>query len=114
MLPDNQPYLYQGLLLYAFFAILYAGYTYLVNARLPADDPHKRNYHPIRIVLAPVAFPFFVLSSILGFMMKALFFGLTLFAFAMGLIFATLLSATRTPVRLSLPRKARPAYSAKL
>ncbi len=110
MPPDSSQYFYQGLLLYALLAMLYAGYTYLVDARLPDDDPQKRKYHPIRILLAPVAFPFFLLYSILAFMMNALFFGLSLFVFAIGLAFVTILSVARNPVRLRMPRKTRPVY----
>jgi hypothetical protein len=110
MLLYNNEYLYKGLLLYAFFAMLYAGYTYLVNARLPADDPKKRNYPPIRIVLAPIALPLSILLSILAFIMNALLFGLSLVAFAIALVFAAALTAARTPIRLKLPRRTRPVY----
>ncbi len=106
----SNPYFYQGLLLYAFLAMLHAGYTYFVDARLPADNPQKRNYHPVRIVLAPVTLPFSLLLSIFIFIMKALFFGLCLIALGIGLAFATTLSAVRNPIRLRLPRRTRPAY----
>ncbi len=106
----SSQYFYQGLLLYAFLAMLYAGYTYLGDARLPADDPRKRNYSPLRIILAPIALPLSLLYSILAFILNALFFGLSLFVFAIGLAFATTLTIVRNPVRLRMPRKTRPVY----
>ncbi len=106
----SNPYFYQGLLLYAILAILHAGYTYLVDARLPADDPQKRNYHPVRIILAPITLPFSLLLSLLIFVMRALFFGVCLIVLGVGLAFATTWSAARNPIRLQLPRKRRPAY----
>jgi len=64
-----------------------AGYAYLVNARYPADDPQKRDYHPAAILLAPFTLPIFVILSMLIFMAKALFYGLLLTLFIVALIF---------------------------
>ncbi|HET9911370.1 MAG TPA: hypothetical protein VFQ13_05725 [Anaerolineales bacterium] len=58
-----------------------------MNARYPADDPKKRDYHPAAILLAPFTLPIFVMLSMLIFMMKALLYGLLLALFIVALIF---------------------------
>lgn len=111
MLPYNATlFLYGGLLLFALFTILYAGNAYRVNAQLSADDPHKRIYHPIEIILAPVIVPLWVLYSILNFIMQALIFGLVLVLLTIVLVFATALSAVRRPVHVQLLHRATVVY----
>ena len=34
-----------------------AGYAYYVNSKRPDDDPKKRNYHPVAVILAPITVP---------------------------------------------------------
>lgn len=83
------------LLLYVLFAMLYARGTYLANRRLPDDDPQKRYYPRILIVLAPVTLPLFLLVSIFVFIVQALLYGLSMVAFMLGLLFAAVVAAAR-------------------
>jgi hypothetical protein len=63
-----------------------AGYAYYVNARRADDDPQKRDFHPLALVLAPITWPFFILASIIIFTLQALLFGLALILFVLALI----------------------------
>ena len=87
MLLRNTQCLNWGIFLYILLTMGCAGYAYLVNARYPADDPKRRDYHPAAILLAPFTLPIFVILSMLIFMMKALLYGLLLALFILALIF---------------------------
>ncbi len=76
-----------GILLFIVLAILCAGYAHHVDAQRAEDDPQKRNYPLLAIVLAPITLPIFIILSIVIFIMKALFFGVILVLLAMVLIF---------------------------
>ena len=86
MLFYNVRGLCNGILLFMLFIMACAGYAYYVNARRPADDPQKRNYHPVAIVLAPITLPVFIVFSISIFIMRALLYGVFLILFATALI----------------------------
>ena len=70
------------------FVMACAGYAYLVDARRPADDPQKRNYHPVAIVFAPLTLPIFVVLSISIFMLRVLLYGVVLILLPILLITA--------------------------
>jgi hypothetical protein len=65
--------------------IVCALYAFRVNARLPSDNPRKRNFKVGAILLAPITWPFFLLASITVFILRALVYTvfLVLFAFAL-------------------------------
>ena len=85
----------RGALLFMLFAMACAGYAYYINARRAADDPKKRNYHPVAIVFAPITLPVFVIFAILIFIMRVLLYGVFLVLFAAALI------VVRKPVLLA-------------
>lgn len=62
------------------------GYVYRVNAKLPVDDPTKKNFRPAAVILAPVLFPLVFGGMISIFIMKAILYGLFLIAFTIVLI----------------------------
>jgi hypothetical protein len=68
------------------FIMACAGYAYYVNARRADDDPQKRDFHPLAIILAPITWPFFILASIIIFVLRALLFGAALILFTLALI----------------------------
>jgi hypothetical protein len=68
------------------FCILCAGYAYRVNAKLPADDPKRKNYHPAAIFLAPITWPLFALGRLSLLVIKALLYGIFLILFTIFLI----------------------------
>ena len=67
-----------------FFAC--AGYAYRVNAKRPAGDPKKRNFHPAAIFLAPITWPLFALGWLFMLILKALLYGVFLLLFTIGLV----------------------------
>lgn len=87
MLFHNIQCLGWGIFLYALLTIACAGYAYRVNARYPADDPKKQEYHPAAILLAPFTLPIFVVLAILIFIMKTVLYALLLILFVVALIF---------------------------
>ena len=76
-----QSYILLSLILWAF-----AGYAYRVNARRPADDPKKRDFHPAAVFLAPVTWPLFILFFISLFILKAILYGIFLVMLTIALI----------------------------
>ena len=63
-----------------------AGYSYRVNAKRPADDPKKRDFHPAAIILAPFIWPFLLFAWIVFFMSKTLLYGVFLILFTIALL----------------------------
>jgi len=76
----------QGYILLSLILWAFAGYAYLVNARRPADDPKKRDFHPAAVFLAPITWPLFLLFLISIFIIKALLYGVFLVLFTIVLI----------------------------
>ncbi len=68
------------------FMLLCAGYSYCVNAGLADDDPKKRYYPPIAIVLAPITWPFLIFVSLMLLVLRVLAYGLFLILFAIALV----------------------------
>ena len=76
-----QSYFWLSLFLWAF-----AGYAYRVNAKRPADDPKKRDFHPFAIFLAPITLPLFVFGFISLFLLKAILYGIFLVLLTLALV----------------------------
>jgi hypothetical protein len=75
--------------------LLAIGFTaYQANARRPAKDPKKRDYHPMAILLVPFLFPFYYLGLISLFIAGAILYG------AFLLVFTILLLTIRKPFLL--------------
>jgi hypothetical protein len=62
------------------------GYAYFVNARKPADDPQKRDYHPLAFLLLPI-WPLELLILLILFVLRALVYGVFLILLTLALIF---------------------------
>lgn len=93
-------YLCGGMLIVSLLVAVCAIYAYSVNSRRPDDDPQKRNYHLIAIILAPITFPLFIVFSLSIFIMRVLTYGIFLILFTVALI------AFRKPFLLAWLRKA--------
>ena len=63
-----------------------AGYSYRVNAKRPAGDPRKRDFHPAAIFLAPITWPLFLFGYISLFIIKAVAYSLFLILFTVALL----------------------------
>lgn len=62
------------------------GYAYYVNARKPAGDPQKRDYHPLAFSLLPF-WPLELVILLILFVLRALVYGVFLVLFTLALIF---------------------------
>ena len=63
-----------------------AGYAYRVNARRPAHDPEKRNFHFGAIFLAPITWLLFLFASITIFLLRVLVYVVFLVLFTIALL----------------------------
>lgn len=66
---------------------LCAVYAYYVNSRRAADDPKRKNYHPIAIFLTPITFLPILILYVSFFLLRALTYGVFLVVFIFALIF---------------------------
>jgi hypothetical protein len=62
-------------------------YVYRANARRAADDPLRRDYHPIAVFLFFI-WPLWVIAAISLFILRALAYGVFLVLFSIALVFA--------------------------
>jgi len=86
-MPTNNPtYFCNGFFLLMVFMFICAGYAYLVNARLARDDPKKRDFHFGAIFLAPITWIFFLLASIMIFILRVVFYVLFLTLFTIAVL----------------------------
>jgi hypothetical protein len=77
----------KGILLLMAAVTVCAVCAYYVNSRRAADDPKKKNYHPIAIVLTPITFPFVLVLSISFFLLRIIAYGVFMAFFIFVLIF---------------------------
>ena len=75
-----------GILLLMLVILACAGYAYYINSRRLADDPNKKDFHPLAIFLAPFTWPFFFLAFIFIFILRALLYGVFLILITIALI----------------------------
>ena len=86
MLINNPTYLCNSFVLLTVFMLICAGYAYRVNARLPQDDPKKRDFHIGAVFLAPITWILFLLASITIFILRVVFYILFLILFAIAVL----------------------------
>ena len=65
---------------------LFAGYAYRVNARRPADDPDKKDFHVGAVFLAPFTWPFFLVALVVINILRAIAYSVSLFAVLVALV----------------------------
>src|SRR5258706_10803368 len=82
----NLAYVCKGLFLLMVIVLLCVGHAYRVNARRPADDPQKKNYHIGAILLAPLTWPLFLFASVTIFILRVFFYMVFLVLFTIALI----------------------------
>jgi hypothetical protein len=76
---------FKGYILLSLIILMCTGYVYRVNSRRAADDPQKKNYHPLAIPMIFI-WPVFALARVLLFILKALTYGIFLILFAVALV----------------------------
>jgi len=62
-------------------------YAYYIDSRRPDDDPGKKNYHPLAILLAPITFPLFVVFYTSLFILRVIIYAVFLLLFFFALLF---------------------------
>lgn len=62
-------------------------HAYYVDARRPDDDPKKKYYHPLGILLAPIALPLLLVVVPFFFLLRAITYGVFMTVFILALIF---------------------------
>ena len=60
--------------------------AYYVNSRRAEDDPKKRNYHPLAILLAPITFPLFAVFYISIFTLRVITYGVFMVLFIIAML----------------------------
>lgn len=73
--------------------------AYYVNSKRAEDDPKKRNYHPLAILLAPITFPLFLMFYIFIFILRVITYAVFLVLFIAAMLFI------RKPFILALLKK---------
>jgi hypothetical protein len=68
-------------------ALIWATFAYYVNSKRPSDDPQKKKYHPLAVVLAPITLPLVIVFSTSFFILRLLTYGVFLIVFIVTLIF---------------------------
>lgn len=63
------------------------GYAYYANSKRSDDDPKKKDYQPVAIILAIITFPFVIVLSISFYLLRVVTYGVFLFLFILALIF---------------------------
>ena len=76
-----------GLLILMGFITACVMYAYYIDSKRPDDDPKKKNYHPLAILLAPITFPLFLVFYTSLFLLRVIAYAVFLVPFFFALIF---------------------------
>ena len=87
MLWHNLDFSFNCCIVVNFLITLCALLAYHVNSKRPEDDPKKRDYHPLAILLAPITWPLMALFGISFFILKVTTYGVFLVLYILALIF---------------------------
>ena len=63
-----------------------AMFAYFVDSNRAADDPKKKNYHPLAILLAPITFPILAILSISFFILRVVVYTVFMVLFILALM----------------------------
>lgn len=79
-------YCLTGYFVLSLIILICSGYVYRVNAKRTADDPQKRDYHPLAVALTPF-WPILLALWIILFCIRAAAYGVFLVLFTLALLF---------------------------
>ena len=82
---------FAGILLISVLAWLFSGYAYHVNQKYAHDDPARKDYDPLAVILAPITWLFMIFGGFVVTVIKAVLFGIFL------LVFSIAVAVIRTP-----------------
>ncbi|HEY3476763.1 MAG TPA: hypothetical protein VGK56_19250 [Anaerolineales bacterium] len=97
-----------GVILLMAVILACAFYAYHVDSRRPDDDPNKKNYHPLAILLAPITGPILFILIVSLFLLRVAMYGIFMVVFILALIFV------RKPFILDALRKLATAVGDRL
>jgi preprotein translocase subunit SecY len=80
-------WLCNGILVLMALVLVWAMIAYYFNSKRSDDDPQKKNYHPLAVVLAPITFPVGIVFYISFFILRVVTYGIFLILFILTLIF---------------------------
>ena len=83
----NQPIVWNCLIVVALLMVLCTAFAYYFHSRRQDNDPKKKSYHPLAILLAPITLPFLVISSVSFFLLRVVTYGVFLILFTFALLF---------------------------
>ena len=86
MLWYHLDWLCNGLVVLMIIVMIFAFYAYYVDSKRPHDDPKKKNYHPLAIILAPITFPLFLILYISFFLLRVAIYGVLMALAILALI----------------------------
>jgi len=93
-------YLCTGMLIVSLLVTGCVWYAHSVNLQRSDDDPKKTNYHVGALLFAPITWPFFLITFVSLFLIRALFYGVFLILFTISLIMIPRISPE--PTRLEI------------
>ena len=76
-----------GILLLMVVATAFAVFAYYVDSKRPADDPKKKNYHPLAVLLVPITLPLLIVFSVSIFILRVAAYGIFMLLFIFALLF---------------------------
>ena len=87
MLPDHLRFLFNCFIVVALISVMSTTYAYYVDSRRSDNDPKKKNYPLLAILLAPITFPLFLILYAFIFFLKVVAYAVFLILFTFALIF---------------------------
>ena len=108
MLLQDLECFFNGILLIIGMVTLCTLVAYYANSRRPEDDPKKKDYHPLAIVLAPITLPLFLIVSVSFVILRTLTYSIFVVLIILAIIFL------RKPFILTWLRKAVTAIGDRL
>lgn len=78
---------FYGILLFIAAIIVCSMYAYYVDAKRLDDDPQKKNYRPLALLLAPITLPLFVILYVSLLFLRVVGYGVFIALFPFALIF---------------------------
>lgn len=79
-------YLCVGMILITLLILAFMGYAYSINEERADDDPEKKQYHWLAIVVGLFTWPFLLFGIISLFLLRALLYGIFLILFILSLV----------------------------
>ncbi|HJQ14452.1 MAG TPA: hypothetical protein VJ830_06860 [Anaerolineales bacterium] len=87
MLLNHPTFWFNCFIVVTLLTVTCTAFAYFVNSKRPDDDPKKKHYHPLAILLAPITVPLLIISSVIFLLLRVATYGVFLVLFSFALIF---------------------------